>query len=188
MPTTFTRHSPETAPPAARPIMSAIGREFGFVPDPVALMAESPELLSAFTRANALFERSSLGEIEREVLVLTIATRNECHVCVALHSAKLARMGAPGDLVDALRTGRALADERLEVLRRFTLAVLDSAGAVPDDRWAEFTAAGFTARNALEVVLGAGTFTLSTLANRLTAAELDPPLAPFAWRREEVAP
>ncbi|NCL75950.1 hypothetical protein [Rhodococcus sp. YH1] len=59
---------------------------------------------------------------------------------------------------------------------------------MPDDRWAEFTAAGFTARNALEVVLGVGTFTLSTLANRLTAAELDPPLAPFAWRREEVAP
>jgi hypothetical protein len=36
-------------------------------------------------------------------------------------------------------------------------------------------------RNALEVVLGVGTYTLSTYANRLTDAPLDDPLTPFAW-------
>ncbi|WP_416062069.1 carboxymuconolactone decarboxylase family protein [Rhodococcus indonesiensis] len=181
MSTAFLHHRPETAPPASRSTMAAIEQKFGYVPAAVALMAESPELLSAFTRAGALFERSSLDELEREVLVLTIATRNECHVCVALHTAALTRMGAPGHLVDALRAGRPLTDPRLEALRTFTLAVIDSAGAVPADRWATFTAAGFTTRHALDVVLGVGTFTLSTLANRLTGAELDPPLAPFAW-------
>lgn len=34
-----------------------------------------------------------------------------------------------------------------------------------------------TARDALEVVLGIGTYTLSSLANRLTRAPLDPQLA-----------
>lgn len=43
-----------------------------------------------------------------------------------------------------------------------------------------FLAHGYTARNALEVVLGIGTYTMSTLANRMTGAPVDPQLAAFA--------
>jgi hypothetical protein len=52
----------------------------------------------------------------------------------------------------------------------FTLRVLETSGEVPDDELTEFLAAGFTKRNALEVVLGIGTYTMSTLANRLVRA------------------
>ena len=45
---------------------------------------------------------------------------------------------------------------------------------------AEFLGHGFTRRNALEVVLGIGAYTLSTLANRLVAAPVDEQLAPYA--------
>ena len=40
---------------------------------------------------------------------------------------------------------------------------------------------GYTAENALEVVLGIGTYTMSTLANRLVRAPLDDRLMAFAW-------
>ncbi|MXG26299.1 hypothetical protein GRQ63_11465 [Streptomyces sp. YIM 132580] len=39
---------------------------------------------------------------------------------------------------------------------------------------------GYTEQNALGVVLGIGAYTLSTLANRLTGAPVDAPLASFA--------
>jgi hypothetical protein len=42
-------------------------------------------------------------------------------------------------------------------------------------------AAGYTTQNALEVVLGIGTYTMSTLANRLTGAPVDDQLAAYAW-------
>ena len=58
----------------------------------------------------------------------------------------------------------------LEAVRRFTLAVLATSGAVDDDAMTAFLASGYTAANALEVVLGIGTYTMSTLANRLTGA------------------
>lgn len=178
---TFTPHSIESAPDAARPTLTSIAKGFGFLPAPAALMAESPELLQAFTRSNALFDRTTLTPLERETLVLTIATRNECHVCVALHSSALTRSGAPADLIDALREQRPLEDSRLEALRMFTLAVLDSAGAVEDSALQAFLGRGFTDRNALEVVLGIGVYTLSTFANRMTAAPLDEAFAAFAW-------
>jgi alkylhydroperoxidase family enzyme len=63
----------------------------------------------------------------------------------------------------------------------FTLQVLDTAGDVGDDALRAFLASGFTRQNALEVVLGIGTYTMSTLANRLTDAPLDDRLSAFAW-------
>ncbi len=44
----------------------------------------------------------------------------------------------------------------------------------------DFLAYGYTEQNALEVVLGIGAYTLSTLANRLTGAPVDEQLAAFA--------
>ncbi|MER6596428.1 carboxymuconolactone decarboxylase family protein, partial [Micromonospora purpureochromogenes] len=90
----FTAHTPETAPAAARPTMAGVQRRLGHLPEAVARMAESPELLKGFLTANATFESTDLDPVEREVVVLTVATRNECHVCVAMHTATLTRHGA----------------------------------------------------------------------------------------------
>jgi len=38
-------------------------------------------------------------------------------------------------------------------------------------------------RNALDVVLGVGTYTMSTLANRMVRAPLDDQLSQFAWEQ-----
>jgi hypothetical protein len=60
------------------------------------------------------------------------------------------------------------------------LRVLDTTGDVGDQALAEFLAHGYTSQNALEVVLGIGTYTMSTLANRLTGSPVDDQLAAFA--------
>ncbi|MFI7279743.1 carboxymuconolactone decarboxylase family protein [Micromonospora chersina] len=177
----FTAHTPDTAPAAARPTMATVHRNLGHLPGAVALMAESPELLKGFLTANAVFEATDLDPVAREVVVLTVATRNECHLCVAMHTATLTRNGAAPELIEALRAGAALPDPRLEALRRFTVAVLDHRGAVPDGDLDAFLAGGWQPRHALDVVLGVGTYTISTFANRLTDAPLDPPLAAYAW-------
>ena len=62
----------------------------------------------------------------------------------------------------------------------FTLRVLDTTGDVGDDALKAFLGHGYTERNALEVVLGIGAYTMSTLANRLTGAPIDEPLRQFA--------
>ncbi|GHJ57273.1 alkyl hydroperoxide reductase AhpD [Nonomuraea sp. TT08I-71] len=177
----FTAHTPDTAPAAARPTMATVHRKLGHLPGAVALMAESPELLKGFLTANAVFEATDLDPVAREVVVLTVATRNECHLCVAMHTATLTRAGATPELIEALRAGAALPEPRLEALRRFTVAVLDHRGAVPDGDLDAFLAGGWQPRHALDVVLGVGTYTISTFANRLTDAPLDPPLAAYAW-------
>ena len=178
--TSFTRHTVESAPPAARRSMTATASRFGYLPAGVALMATSPDLLDGFLKLSHLFEATTLDPIAREVLIMTIATRNGCHLCVAMHTARLTALDADADLIAALRDGTALADPRLEAIRTFTLRVLETTGDVGDAALRAFLAYGYTEQNALEVVLGIGTYTMSTLANRLTGAPVDEPLRQFA--------
>jgi AhpD family alkylhydroperoxidase len=177
----FPDHTVATAPPGSRRIMAAMARQRGHVPAAVARLASSPQLLDGFLKASGLFEATSLDPVAREVVILTIAARNRCHVCVAMHTARLAALGASGDLVAALRDQRPLPEARLAAVQRFTLDVLAAAGAVSDESLAAFLGQGYTAQNALDVVLGIGTYTMSTLANRLTRAPLDEQLRAFAW-------
>lgn len=177
----FVDHTVETAPAAARRTIAATEKRLGYLPAAVARLAEAPALLDGFLKLSAMFEATSLDQLARETVIMTMATRNRCHLCVAMHTAKLRQLDADPALVTALRDEKPLPDERLAALRDFTIAVLDTAGGVSDEELTTFTSAGFTARQALEVVLGIGAYTMSTLGNRLTRAPVDEPLAPFAW-------
>ncbi|MGJ6964202.1 carboxymuconolactone decarboxylase family protein [Streptosporangium sp. G11] len=177
----FVTHTAESAPPDARSTVEGVERKFGYVPEAVGRMATSPQLLKGFLAASAAFEQTTLDPVDREIVVMTVATRNGCHVCVAMHTATLVRLEAPSEVVEALRARKPLPDARAEALRSFTLAVMDCRGAVGDEETRAFLDAGYSARNALDVVLGVGAYTISTFANRLIDAPLDPPFHAFAW-------
>ena len=180
----FTEHSIESAPPAARRFLTTTRNHLGYLPAGMARMAASPQLIDGFLKLITIFENTTLEPVAREVVVMTVATRNRCHICVAMHTAGLTALGADPGLITALRDpnrAEPLPDEHLDAVRVFTLRVLDTAGDVGDQAMQDFLAAGYTTQNALEVVLGVGTYTMSTLANRLTGAPVDDQLAAHAW-------
>lgn len=121
----------------------------------VALLKESPHTLDGFMTIKDIFESTTLDPHSRETVVLTVAARNQCHLCVDMHERVLASLGPAPD------------PERLAAVRTFTLQVLAATGAVSDAELDAFYAHGYTRQNALEVVLGIGTYTVSTFANRL---------------------
>jgi uncharacterized peroxidase-related enzyme len=177
----FPTLTPETAAPRVRPALTHAQRQFGFIPSPLARMASSPTAVEAFSKLLGLFDQSSLGALEREVVALTVARVNGCHYCMAMHSALLSRSSEGQPVVPALREGAPLAEPRLEALRQFVLTLLDTRGAVGPEAERAFTAAGFDAQQALDVVVGVAAYTLSTFANRLTAAPLDAAFEAHRW-------
>ncbi|HEY0501356.1 MAG TPA: carboxymuconolactone decarboxylase family protein [Kutzneria sp.] len=176
----FVDHTLETAPEAARRSLRATVDKLGYLPAPVARLAASPQLLDGFLKLSKMFESTSLEPLAREVVIMTVAVRNGCHVCIAMHTAMLGGIGADAELVAALREQRPLPDVKLEALRTFTIEVMTTAGGVDDVVLKEFVEHGYTSQQALEVVLGIGAYTLSTFANRMTKAPLDYQLAAFA--------
>ena len=66
------------------------------------------------------------------------------------------------------------------------MRISDMPSMLGDRALRDFLAAGYTTQNALEIVLGIGTYTMSTLANRLTGAPVDDQLAAYAWHPGDI--
>jgi AhpD family alkylhydroperoxidase len=163
----FPRFDETNAPSAAREALANSKRTFGAIPEPLARYASSPLMLGAALHALETFEKTSLTPLEREVLAMTMGRANDCQLCLNLHRRLLKAQQAPADVVTALETGAPL-PARLEALRQFVLAALDTHGNVPRAAWVEFREAGFSHEHALDVLVGISTYTLTTFANRLS--------------------
>jgi uncharacterized peroxidase-related enzyme len=172
----FTVHTAATAPERSKKALEAAEKQFGFVPDAMARMAESPLLVEAFAHASHLFERTNLTPIEREVVVLVMAREVGCHYCKALHMKMLASQGN-ASLGNIVLEGHPLDDPKLEALARFTARLWETRGAATDEDLGAFLGAGWDRRAALDVLVGIGAYTFSTFANRLTRATIDPAFA-----------
>ena len=109
----FTAYTPESAPAASRRAMAAVEAKQGYLPAAVGLLAESPETLEGFLRLSATFDSCTLDPLARETVIMTVAARNGCHLCLAMHAARLAALGADPSLAAALRAQGPLADGRL---------------------------------------------------------------------------
>jgi len=184
----FAKYTPENAPDGAGVYLAGAQQQFGFIPDPMARMAASKSVIDGFMKANTIFEQNTdFSPLEREVLVMTVGRVNGCHYCMAMHSAIMTRMDAPPAVIKALRSGKKLDDAKLEALSQFTRSVLDNKGKASEATLRAFLAAGYTTRHALDVVLGAGVYAITTYANRLTDADLDPAFEAFRWEPSEAS-
>jgi AhpD family alkylhydroperoxidase len=164
----FPKFDETTAAVEAREALAQSKRAFGAIPAPLARYASSPSMLTFTLSGLHGFEKSALPPLEREVLAMTMGRLNGCRLCLDMHRRLLAAQQAPADLIAALEAGQALSDRRLEALRSFVLALVEHHGDVPERVWTDFREAGYTHQQALELVMGVGVYTITTLANRLT--------------------
>ena len=181
----FSIHGEQTAPEASRPILEGAKAKYGFLPNLLGGLASSPAALEAYVTLSDIFDKSSLTPAERQVVILATSAENGCEYCVAAHSTVAAMLKVPDDVIEALRDGRPIDDERLEALRKFTETVVRKRGWADEDDVQAFLAAGFDRAQVLEIVLGVAFKTLSNYANHLIATPVDDAFAAKAWKARE---
>lgn len=177
----FTLHDTTTAPAEARERLEKAQQAMGFIPNLFAHMAEAPATLEAYQTLDGILAKTSLSPVEREVVLLATSVHNRCHFCVAAHSGRAKQAGMDDGVLEALRAGGTLPDERLDALATFTRAVVHERGWVGDAALQAFIDSGFTREQALEVVLGVALKTLSNYTNHITGTPLNAELSPLAW-------
>lgn len=177
----FTIHTLETAPEASKQDLRAAQKANGFIPNLLGVLAEAPIALKAYLHLTELLGKSSLAAVEQQVMMLAGSFSNECAYCMAAHSAVAAMVKMPADVLDGLRTGKQLADARLEALRSFTSEMVNSRGRVSDDRIQRFLDAGYTRQNVLEVVFATAMKTLSNYTDHISETPVDSAFASRAW-------
>jgi uncharacterized peroxidase-related enzyme len=178
--TRLTLHTQESAPADSRAFVDKAIAANGFLPNLIGVLANAPLALETYLTVGAINARASLTLAEREVVQITAARIHGCDFCVAGHSAvALKKAGQSAETVRALQTGAATGDARLDAVAAFAAAVIARRGAVGDDTFNAFIAAGYDQQQALEVVLGISLATLCNFANSLAGTPVNPQLAPY---------
>lgn len=184
---TFKVHTIEDAPGEAKPLLKEVRERFGFLPNQMGVLALSPLALGAYVTLDRLFAKTSFSETERNVILLAISRENNCEYCTSGHSKAAQAANVPADVIKALRAGEPVADTRLEALRGYAISLMRNRGTPAREAKQAFLDAGYSPRQALEILLAISMKTLANYANNLAHTPLDEAFQETAWERKRAA-
>lgn len=183
----FTIHTEASAPEDSKASLAESRAAFGMVPNMHAVMAEAPGLLEGYKTLHHLFTQTSFDAEEQTVVWQTINVENNCTYCVPAHTGIAKHMGVDDAVTAALRNSMPLPNAKLEALRDFTLIIVRERGHVTHAQLQTFFSAGYTKRQALEVLLGYAQKIMSNYTNHIAGTPLDGALSSLAWSKDTVA-
>ncbi len=160
-------HTKETASPVSAEILANAEKAYGFIPNLLGVMAESPALIKAYMAIGKIFDETSFSPTERQVVILTASRFNECRYCMAAHSVVAGMQKISADVIGAIRNDTPIADARLETLRKTVTTLVEQRGWLSDEDKQAFFTAGYTQAQLLEVIVGISYKTLSNYVTTL---------------------
>lgn len=184
--TNFNVHTIESAPEASKPLMQGAEKAFGFVPNLVGVLAESPVALEGYLTISGIFDKSGFSPTEKQIVLITTSVDNGCEYCVGAHTAIGGMQKISPAILDSLRDGRALEDPKLEALRAVTLSIVRNRGWADQNAIGAFLDAGYSKSQLLDVIVGVTQKTLSNYVNHIASTPLDAKFEKVAWAKESV--
>ena len=178
----FTYYEPDTAPEESKPLMEQSLKSMKMIPNLHKNLAEAPATYEAYNTAFSLFmKNTTLSPLEQQVVFMTANFENNCHYCVPGHTWMMKASKMPDDVIEALREGTELPDPKLQALHDYTKELLDKRGHIGDERLQAFLGAGYTKRQALEVLTGLSAKLISNFTNAITHTKVDEPMKAYDW-------
>jgi alkylhydroperoxidase family enzyme len=178
----FKSYTKENAPEESAPQIERSLKGYGFLPKLHAILAEAPATYQAYLDTFGLFENNTtFSPLEQQVVFMTANYENNCHYCVPGHSFLMTLKKMPADVIESLREGKPIKDVKLEALRTYARLLIEKRGHLEDKEIQAFFAAGYTQRQALEVIVGLAAKLISNYTNSLAHTELDDVSKPHDW-------
>ena len=179
--TSFQMHSIESAPGQSKSILEGVVKKYGFIPNSLAVMAEAPAMLDSYMTLSGIFEKSSLNEIERQIVLLANSNKNGCSYCVAAHTTIMQMAKIPDDVIESLRDDKPITDDKLEALHKFANIINKKRGWPSEEEVNAFLSAGYTKQTILEVIVGTSIKVLSNYTNHIGEPKVDDAFASNSW-------
>ncbi len=179
----FTFHTREASTGERKEVLDTAHKNYGFVPNLIAGLAEAPTAVKAYLALGAEVGASSFTPTERHVAWFAVNYYNNCHYCMPAHTAIAKGEKVPDEVIEAARQGGGYADPKLQALHDLTTKLVDQRGVVDDAALEAFFDAGYTKQHVLEVVVVIAHKTISNYANHLMDTPVDDAFASFAWEK-----
>jgi uncharacterized peroxidase-related enzyme len=179
-------HSGETAPEGSKQTVDKFITAWGFLPNLGGVLAESPAALELLWQGySALSAKATLSAIEQNVVAIAVSREGRCNYCVAAHSTLAAGAGIDSDTLEAVRSGRAVQDHKLEALRATAQRLAQGHGWLTAAEQARFLAAGYSKGQLLEVIGWASLKTLTNYVNHVAQTPVDAQWQSQRWDQTE---
>lgn len=167
--------SVDTAPTASRPLLAAVHKQLGMVPNLMKVVAHSPAALEGYLALNGALAKGKLDVKLRESIALVVAEYNACDYCLSAHSYLGRNVAHLSDAdLAAAREGRS-ADPRHDAALQFAHRVAATRGRVTTAETAALRQADFDEAEVVEVVATVALNVLTNYINNVAHTEIDFP-------------
>jgi len=147
-------------------------RRYGWTPNTIRVMARSHSAAHIYLDADQRNQKTTLSDLERELVAVATAQHNRCEYCLTAHSVNLILLGAQREDVQGARAGTS-DSPRSRAILRFTEAILRDSGAVADDEISAAVAAGVDETTLVDVVAVVAENILGNFVNTLADSPID---------------
>lgn len=175
MPRVVVPASIETAPQAAQPLLQAVKKQLGVVPNMFRAISNSPAALEGYLGLNAALAKGALESATRERIALAIAEVNGCDYCASAHTylgKNLAKLS--DEEIAANRDGKST-ETRPDAAVGFAVKLARSRGHVSDADLKSIRDAGYTEAQVIEIVSHVALNTLTNYINETVKTDIDFP-------------
>jgi uncharacterized peroxidase-related enzyme len=166
----------EAAPAASRPMLEAVKKQFGVVPNLFRLVANSAAALEGYLGLSAALGKGALPTQTRERIALAVAEVNGCDYCLSAHTyigKNLAKLD-DGEMT-ANRSG-ASNDPKADAAVRFAVKVVRERGRVSDADVQAVKSAGYDDAQVIEIVQHVALNTWTNYINLVAETDIDFPV------------
>jgi uncharacterized peroxidase-related enzyme len=166
----------EESPVAAQPLLQAVKKLLGVVPNLFRLVGNSPAALEGYLGLNAALGKGELEAPTRERIALAVAEVNGCDYCLSAHSylgKNLAKLSEAE--IAANRSGGSI-DPKADAAVRFAVKLVSARGHVSENELKAVRQAGYSDAQIIEIVLHVALNTLTNYVNEVAKTDIDFPV------------
>ncbi len=165
----------EAVPAASKPLLDAVEKQLGVVPNLFRLVALSPAALQGFLGLNGALGKA-LDVKTRERIALAVAQINGCDYCLSAHAYLGLNLAKIDGSEIALNRKGASSDAKANAAVAFAAKVTQARGAVSDADLQAVKAAGFTDAQIVEIVALVAENVFTNFVNIVAQTDIDFPV------------
>jgi uncharacterized peroxidase-related enzyme len=165
----------DDVPESSKPILDAVHKQLGAVPNMYRLIAQSPAALQGFAANNGALTKT-LDVKTRERIALAVAQLNGCDYCLSAHSYLGLNLAKISSEEVALNRKGESGDAKANAAVRFAAKVVRERGHITEADIKAVRDAGFSDRQIIEILAVTAENIFTNLLNVVAETDIDFPV------------
>jgi uncharacterized peroxidase-related enzyme len=161
------------APAASQPMLEAVKKQLGVVPNLFRLVSNSPAALEGYLGLSGALSKGALPAPTRERIALAVAEINGCNYCLSAHTYLGKNLAKLDDAEMTANRNGASNDPKADAAVGFAAKVARDRGHVREEDVRTIRSAGYDDAQIIEIVLHVALNTWTNYINEVAQTEID---------------